>query len=133
MAYMSQETKRAKAPAIQAILKRYGLRGSLSVQHNTSLVLTIRSGKIDFIGDFNSRGYTDILGRFAPITTGHIQVNHYWYHEHFTGEAKQCLKELISIMNIGNHDNSEPQVDYFDVGWYISINIGAWNKPYINK
>lgn len=133
MAYMNQETKRAKAPAIQDILKRYGLTGSLSVQHNSTLVLTIRSGKIDFIRNFNSRGYKDTLGRLAPITTGHIQVNPYWYHEHFTNEAKQCLTELIHTMNIGNHDNSEPQVDYFDVGWYISVNIGAWNKPYINK
>jgi hypothetical protein len=20
--------------------------------------------------------------------------------------------------------------DYFDVGWYIDINVGKWNKPY---
>jgi len=21
--------------------------------------------------------------------------------------------------------------DYFDVGWYISVNLGRWDKPYI--
>jgi len=21
--------------------------------------------------------------------------------------------------------------DYFDVGWYISVNLGKWDKPYI--
>jgi len=21
--------------------------------------------------------------------------------------------------------------DYFNVGWYIDVNIGKWNKPYV--
>jgi len=33
-------------------------------------------------------------------------------------------------MDIGNHDRSDIQSDYFDVGWYKSVNIGKWNKPY---
>jgi hypothetical protein len=33
-------------------------------------------------------------------------------------------------MDIGNHDRSDIQTDYFDVGWYKSVNIGTWNKPY---
>ena len=31
-------------------------------------------------------------------------------------------------MNVGNHDNSDPMTDYFDVGWYISVNLGRWDK-----
>jgi hypothetical protein len=33
-------------------------------------------------------------------------------------------------MVVGNHDRSDSMTDYFDVGWYISINVGKWNKPY---
>jgi hypothetical protein len=33
-------------------------------------------------------------------------------------------------MMVGNHDRSDIQSDYFDVGWYVDINIGRWNKPY---
>jgi hypothetical protein len=33
-------------------------------------------------------------------------------------------------MNGGNHDNSDVQTDYFDVGWYVDVNIGSWDKPY---
>ena len=29
-----------------------------------------------------------------------------------------------------NHNNSDVQTDYFDVGWYIEINVGDWEKPY---
>ena len=31
----------------------------------------------------------------------------------------------------GNFDNSDPQSDYFSVGWYTDINVGKWNKPYV--
>jgi hypothetical protein len=40
------------------------------------------------------------------------------------------MRELYAAMMDGNHDNSDIQTDYFDVGWYIDINIGAWNAPY---
>jgi len=33
-------------------------------------------------------------------------------------------------MMIGNHNNTDLMSDYFDVGWYISINVGKWDKPY---
>ena len=44
--------------------------------------------------------------------------------------TKNFLSEVIPAMNNGNHDNSDIQTDYFDVGWYIDVNIGKWNKPY---
>jgi hypothetical protein len=37
----------------------------------------------------------------------------------------------MTAMNDGNHDRSDIQTDYFDVGWYVDVNIGRWNKPYI--
>jgi hypothetical protein len=32
--------------------------------------------------------------------------------------------------SVSNHDNSDIMTDYFDVGWYLNINVGGWNKPY---
>jgi hypothetical protein len=59
-----------------------------------------------------------------------LDVNPYWYQEHFDGKAKSFLKEVLAAMNSGNHNNSDVQSDYFDVGWYVDVNIGSWNKPY---
>ena len=58
-------------------------------------------------------------------------MNPYWYQDHFVGKSKKFLAEVIPAMNAGNHNNSDIQTDYFDVGWYIDVNIGRWNKPYI--
>jgi hypothetical protein len=124
MAYMSQENKKSKQEPIKDILKKYGLKGSLSVRHYSTLVLNIKSGKIDFITNYNSTN----PGLLADT---YIDVNTYHFNKHFTGIARRCLYELIETMNIGNHDNSDAMTDYFDVGWYIDINIGKWDKPYI--
>jgi hypothetical protein len=126
MAYMSQEKKAKIAPAIKAILKKYKVKGSLSVRNHMSLVLNIKEGSVDFYSDYGttpeSRKDAEKFG---------IQVNPYWYQDHFVGKSKKFLAEIIPAMNAGNHNNSDAQTDYFDVGWYIDVNIGRWNKPYI--
>ena len=134
MAFMSQDNKRLLEVGIKAILTKYGLKGSLSVRHYSTLVLNIKSGKIDFIRNFNEVGLQSNINRNQDDrfqdAKGYIQVNEFWYHEHFSGQAKECLGELIHAMNIGNHDNSDVQTDFFDIGWYSDINIGQWDKPY---
>lgn len=133
MAYMSQENKASKVPTIKAILRKYGVKASIAVRHYSTLVLNIKSGQIDFVGNFNQTCSNDAFqrDRFQPVTAGYIQVNEYHYHDHFTGQARECIGELVEAMNVGNHDNSRPEVDHFDVGWYTDVNIGKWNQPYI--
>jgi hypothetical protein len=112
MAYMSQGRKASLAPTIKSILKKYGVKGSLSVSNHSGLTLTLSEGKIDF-GDKNP-----------------WQVNTYHIDKQWDGIAQKFLSEIVSAMNAGNHDNSDIMTDYFDVGWYVYVNIGKWNKPY---
>ena len=131
MAYVSQELKAKIAPQVKAICKKYGVKASLAVRHHSSLVLNVRQGSIDFIGNYNKTVDTRPGGfRNGSPAEKSIQVNTYWYHEHFSGRAKSFLSEVLDVMNQGNHDNSDIQTDYFDVGWYVDVNIGQWNKPY---
>ena len=127
MAYVSQERKAAIAPQVKAICKKYGVKASLAVRHHSTLVLNIKQGDIDFIGNYNE---TVEGRRYNYQAKDSLQVNTYWYHEHFSGKAKNFLEEIIRAMNAGNHDNSDIQTDYFDVGWYVDVNIGKWNQPY---
>jgi hypothetical protein len=134
MAYMSQERKAQIAPVVKAILKKYGLKGSLSVNNHMTLVLTVTQGPIDFIGNFNEIAgelarFRD-QGRVFNKAVGRVSVNPYWYHEHFSGKALNFLMEVVPALNAGNHDRSDIMSDYFDVGWYVDVNVGKWNKPY---
>ena len=137
MAYVSQDLKKSLAPAIKRICNKYGIKASLAVRNHSTLVLNIKSGKIDFIENFietdKEKPYAKHMDEatVANIRKNQsLDVNVYWYKEHFTGKALQFLKEVIPAMNKGNHDNSDIMTDYFDVGWYIDVNIGKWDKPY---
>jgi len=123
MAYVNQATKTNIAPKIKAICAKYKVKGSLSIRHHSTLVLTIKSGAIDFIGNGN-------VTCGQANTSGYEQINPYHYGSHYSGKAKKFLQEVLAEMNAGNHDNSNAQIDYFDVGWYVDVNIGKWNQPY---
>ena len=136
MAYMNQDNKKKIVEMAKPILKKYGIKATFAVNNHSTLVCNIRSGKIDFIGNQESveRSKCYVSPNFTynkPEPKTYIEVNTYHYHNHFSGDAKAFLSELITVMNMGNHDNSDIQTDYFDVGWWIDVNIGKWNKPYI--
>jgi hypothetical protein len=130
MAFVSQELKSKLAPKIKAICKKYKVKASLAVNNHSTLVLNVQSSPIDFISNYNETVSTrPEYNRFSPAERS-IQVNPYWYQDHFSGKAKAFLSEVLPAMNDGNFDKSDIQSDYFHVGWYVSVNIGKWNKPY---
>lgn len=119
MAYVSQTMKAELAPVIKAILKKYGIKGSLAVRHHSTLVLNIKSGKIDF-------------EKLSTSDNFNYQVNPYHTDSHYTGKAKKFFAEVIAAMKGPEFfDNSDAMTDYFHVSHYIDINLGQWNKPYI--
>lgn len=122
MAYMNQEKKAVIAAKLKPVLKKYDVKGSLRVRNHTSIELTVKSGKIDFFEDYGDREDARKFG---------IQVNPYWYHDHFTGTSKEFLKEAFAALYGANYyDNSDAQTDYFDTAYYVSLNIGKWDKPF---
>ena len=118
MAYVSQADKRALAPAIKAVLNKYGMKGSIRVRHHSTLVVTVKSGAIDFSEYMRGDAYID--------------VNPYWIDQHYSGIARDFLNELLAAMkgpNYFNHDDA--MTDYFHRSHYTDISIGtAWDKPY---
>lgn len=114
MAYFSQEQKKAMAPKMRALLKRYGTKGTLSVRNHSTVVLTLKSGDIDF-GDATS-------------------VNVYWVDKHFADNpvARDFLLEAVEILKGPDYfDKTEIQADYFCCSHYYDIKIGKWDQPYV--
>lgn len=120
MAYMDSETKAKLSPAIKAVCAKYGVKASLSVSHHSTLRLTISESSIDFL----------VNAHESAKKSGHLQVNTYWIKDHFEGVARDFLLEVRAAMMAGNHDRSDSMTDYFDIGWYVDINVGKWDKPY---
>jgi len=112
MAYISQEMKKKLAPAIKAVLKKYDMKGSIAIDNHSSLVVNVKSGKINFGDD-------------------RIQAHPYHIESNYHGVARRFMEEIFSAMR-GDiwYDNSDSQIDYFDTAYYLRVNIGQWNKPY---
>jgi hypothetical protein len=133
MAYMSQEKKAQLAPGIKAVLKKFGMKGSISVNNHSTLVCNVSEGPLDIIGnkyEIAMKKPDTFYARDKAPKPNHIQVNPYWISENYSGKVLQFVQALKDAMEVGNHDRSDIQTDYFDVGWYIDINIGKWNKPF---
>lgn len=132
MAFFTQEMKSEKLSKIKPILKKFGLKGSLSVHNHSTVVLTISEGSIDFINNFNETCGADhyaVARGFQP-QKDYLSVNHYWFKDHFTGKAKAALTELIKVLFEGHWDESDIQSDYFHTAYYVDVKVGKWNKPY---
>jgi len=125
MAYMSQEKKAKIAPKIKAILAKYKVKGSLSVRNHMTLCLTLKSGAIDFIANSNKvcgNDFYQVARGFTPNT----------FQNHYDGVALAFMKEVFAAMKGADwYDNSDAQTDYFDTAYYVDVNVGKWDKPYI--
>lgn len=121
MAYMSQERKKIIHEALKPILQKYNVKGTLSVRNNMTIVLSIREGSVDFVGD---------LVEEMRDTSGYIDVNPYHYKNHFRGKSLKFLTEAFEVLNSGNWDKSDISTDYFNVGWYVDVRIGKFRAPY---
>jgi hypothetical protein len=138
MAYMNQERKARIATKLKPILAKYGVKGSLSVRNHSSIVLTLKSGRIDFIENFINTDANVMHGRKMDQSqidylrkNQCMDVNPYWFQEHFTGDAKAFLSDALQALKSADwYDESDAQVDYFNTAYYVDINIGKWNKPY---
>lgn len=134
MAYMNGEKKAKIASLIKPILKKYGVKGSLSVRNHSAIVLTLKSGKIDFIANSNKVCSNDPWQSshgFRPNTSGYCTVNEYHYDKWYDGQAKAFLDEVIPALKSADwYDESDPMTDYFNIAYYMNIHIGKWNKPY---
>lgn len=134
MAYISQEKKAQLAPGIKAVLKKFGMKGTIATRHHSTLVCNVSQGPLDIIGNMYEIAMTRPETYYArdkqPKPT-YIQVNPYWISENYSGKVLAFVDELITAMKGSDwYDRSDIQTDYFDTSWYVDVNIGAWNKPY---
>lgn len=94
----------------------------------------------DEIETYMSKGYTmqDIESLNKPT---YHQLNQFtlkddwnpnsWCNGTFlTEKAHNVLREAIGMLDKYNWNNSDSQTDYYDVHFYMDVEIGRWDKPF---
>lgn len=121
MAYMDQEKKAKISAGLKKIMPR-DWKYSLAVKHHSSIVLTINAAPVDLIA-LNLRS-DENKGKY-------IQVNEYYLDREYAGDVLAVFEAMKRTLNLDNYDHSDSQFDHFDVGHYIDIHVGRWDKPFV--
>jgi len=120
---MDQVKKAALAAGVKAVMPA-GWKYSLSVQHHSTIVCTISEAPVDILAAL--RGEDS-----RAVERGHDEVNKRFFEfQPVAAEVREPLLAILEALNVGNHDRSDLQTDYFDVGWYVRLKIGRWDKAF---
>ncbi len=120
MAFISTE----KVKEIRTQLKKEfpNLKFSVKKLHYSKVKIVIKSGDIDFITDYR-----------ATAQREYLNISEYSI-DNFIGVSNNILKKVFKIAKSqGWYDNSDAMTDYFDTAYYIDVQIGDWEEPYIFK
>jgi len=127
MAYISQEDKKTLAPAIKAVFKKYGLKGSISIKNHITLCANVSAGRLDLIGaaaavgSLRSTGYYQ-ANPYRPTNEKYKDINLDIFN--FYEQLKKAMRGTLWF------DKSDLMTDYHHTAYFMDINIGRWNKPY---
>lgn len=124
MAYVDQSKKAKIAAALKPVIPA-GWKYSLAVRHHSTIVLTISAAPINLLQALAPSVFRN------PSTITHATVHRSQVSKEFADEyVAGVFDGIADALNTDNHDRSDSQTDYFDVGHYVEIGIGRWNKPF---
>jgi hypothetical protein len=140
MAYVSQEEKKELSVGIKRVLKKYNVKGTIGVHHRSTIVVRLRSGDLDILGNY-WEDYTKRVerGQIEPWNQRkekptYLDVNHHSVDRIYTGEVLNFFNELIAEMKGKDFfDETDIMTDYFHCSHYLNIEVGHYTngKPYI--
>ncbi len=108
MAFISKERVKEVREELKKTFPAF--KFSVRVDGYTAIRVTLLSGPVKFIeSDYSG------INHFYPEKYDHADV----------------LKGMIEIINKGNYTRHDHGMDYADVGFYVTINQGAWDRPYV--
>jgi|TARA_Y100001938_G_scaffold148249_1_gene231392 hypothetical protein len=115
MAYITTEqVKEIRNKIKEQFPTKEGWKFSIRRNHYSEISVDIMKAPINLLeGEDQERGY--------------IQVNRFYPENYTHGDI---FKKITSIAMEGNFDESDPMTDYFHVGWYYSLSVGKWDKPF---
>ena len=140
MAYITKEQVQEKNKKLKELNKKYGVKGTFSGSNSSTLNLTVHEGSLDFISWYidylnKSKDQGDSFGYYAQQIkyierSKNVIINPYGISDKPASPCLDYIQDALEIMLEGYYNNSDAMIDYFDCAWYMSIQVGKWNKPY---
>ena len=135
MAFISAEDVKHIRNELKKELPQY--KFSVVRDHHSSVTISLMKGAA-----FKDHEYFDRYAqetKVGNLSDGeHHQINQHWLEEFYGKENAKVLDKIHIIAktapakNGGKvwYNDSDAMIDYFDIAYYIHINVGKWNKQY---
>lgn len=138
MAYMNQERKALIAQELKKVVPAQW-KYTLAVRNSSTIVMTITQAPVDLIGECLrvSQKYETSVSKTKERPTN-LDINQYYLDRQFDGDLLALFRQFMDALNLRNvqgkenWDKSDIMTDYFNVGWYVDLNIGSWNRPFLD-
>lgn len=134
MAYVSKEDKVKIVAAVKAVLPK-NWKATFAVNNGSTIVMTIKSTPLT-LEEILGKEACDELNdyhRFDGVL-GYVDINHHRLDRDIKDDfARSILEKVVDALNTDNYNNSDIMTDYFDVGHYIDLQFGSFDKPYLVK
>ena len=139
MADISQQDKKDLLPGIKKVLKTYNMKGTVSIRHHSTLIVTLTEGELDLIRVENEirkerharNPYLDLYLVTDTFQQSYHHLNKFVeLGEH---EVHNFYQNMFKAMK-GNKwfDKSDIMTDYHHIAYYCYIDVGrSSEKPYI--
>lgn len=130
MPYFNQEMKKE---VVSRLKKNFeGWKFSIKVLNHAEISVKVKSAPLDLWSNYvETVGVDNLYG-----DDGFAKLNHYYLERAFSGECLEQMKKILDDMNLvgdekfGNYNRSNSQVDHFDIGYYVSLAIGTFDKSF---
>lgn len=118
MAYINAESVKEKRQKIKKEFPiKNGWKFSITKVNLSTIKLAILQAPYDMLEEkHKERGYTS--------------VNYFHISDNYSGRIKDDLLKMYQILNEGNYDRSDLMIDYHNVGFYVDMTIGSWDKGF---
>ncbi len=113
MPFINQETKKIINEELKKFVPKTW-KYTLSIQDNRCLHFNLKSADINLLRENET---------YKTVNINYIE-------KYFSGNILEIFEKIKIALNLKNWNNSDVQTDYFDVGYCININIGAYDKPF---
>ena len=118
-----------------------------------SLNLSLMEAPFEVVGDapeecpagFGPRDFENLKAQIESVRErGYAQLNHYQLTKRYeedgicngtalTPKAWKCVRRATQIATGYRRDDSDGMIDYFDTNFYLHLEIGRWDKPFVVK
>jgi hypothetical protein len=125
MSYIDQEGKAKIAAALKEFMPK-DWKYSLAIRDHSQIVLTIQQAPVDLIKLAVQTGYHSL--------DKHVQLGPQRLDSDFkdTEVAELFAKIKKALYGADYFDHSDSMTDYFHCAYYVAVNLGKWNKAFVN-